>query len=186
MPGQARKKHPRAPRPEPRPGFVAVGYVRAPRGVRGEFKVEPLSDIPERFLPTATLWAGGVQHTVRASRQSCDTLLLQLDGVDTREQAESLRGLLFEVPETESPALAEGTYFHHQIVGLEVRASDGESLGRVASILETGANDVYVVRSEAGELLIPAIDSVIRTVDLARGVIIVSQLDGMERRRKAK
>ena len=167
---------------EPRQGFVAVGWVRAPRGMRGELKVGPLTDFPERFAPGAVLWAGAAQYTVRRAYLERGTLLLHLEGIDTREQAEALRGLLLEVPEEELAPLGEDQYFRFQILGMEVVDQDGQPLGRVEEILDTGATDVYVVRSAEGELLLPAIDTVVKEIDVAGRRMVVDVPEGLERR----
>jgi hypothetical protein len=75
---------------------------------------------------------------------------------------------------------AAGTYFQHDIIGLEVVTDSGEALGRVATILETGANDVYVVKGERGELLLPAIEDVIKQVDVRGGRLVIDLLPGLE------
>ncbi len=180
---------PKRARPETEPSakppgeaFVAVGRVRRPRGVRGELSVDSLTDFPERFQPGATLWAGGSPHTIRGARKHHEAILLELDGIDTREQAEAWRGVTLEVPETALRQLDEGRYYRHQVIGIEVVDGEGHALGRVEEILETGANDVYVVRTEDQELLVPAIDSVVREVDVAGGRMVIEVLPGMERR----
>jgi 16S rRNA processing protein RimM len=155
--------------------------VRGGRGVHGEIKIDPLSDAPERFQPGATVHAAGVPRIVRQARQFRDLVLLELAGIETRERADELTGTLLEVPEAELSQLEEGRYYRHQIVGLEVFDEAGSSLGRVDQVLETGANDVFVTRSGDSELLIPAIDTVIREVDVPRGRIVVRLLPGLER-----
>ena len=156
--------------------------MRGVHGARGELKVEPLTDFPERFAPGASVWVGTDQYTIRHARPHRDALLLELDGIETRQQAEALRGLLLEVPEDELAALAEDQYFSFQILGMAVVDRDGQSLGRIEEVLETGANDVYVVRSAEGELLIPAIDSVVKEVDVAARRMVVDVPEGLERR----
>jgi len=177
---------PTTPRPPPaepqaRNGFVAVGRVRGVHGVRGELKVEPLTDAPDRFQPGATVHVGGAPRMVRSARVHRDVILVVLRGIDTPERAGALRGTLLEVPEGELPQLEEGRFYRHQIVGLQVFDVEANALGRIEQVLETGANDVYVTRSEEGELLIPAIDSVIKQVDVAAGRIVVELLPGLER-----
>jgi 16S rRNA processing protein RimM len=181
---RAPRPHPK--RPEPRPGFVAVGFVRGPHGLRGELKVDPLTDHAQRFQRGASLWAGDRTYTVRSSRMHQKTLLLQIEGVDTRGQAETWRDLLLEIPETELPALAEGEYYRYQLLGMEVADGEGQSLGRIEEVLDTGANDVYAVRNSDGELLLPAIDTVVRQVDVAAGRMVVEVPTGLERRPEAK
>jgi len=156
--------------------------VHGRHGLRGELKVEPLTDYPQRFERGAALWAGERTYTILGARMHQKALLLELEGIDTVEAAEAMRGLMLEVPEGELAPLPEGAYYRFQIVGMDVVDTGGRSLGRVAEVLDTGANDVYIVRGDEGELLIPAIDAVIKEVDVARGRMVVELLPGMERR----
>lgn len=149
--------------------------------MRGELKVEPLTDFPERFRRGASVWIEGRAYTVSLSRSQPPGLLLQLEGVTTRERAADLRGRYLEVPEGDLPEL-EGAYYRFEIVGLEVFDTSGASLGRVEDVIETGANDVYVVRDAESELLVPAIDTVVKEIDVAGGRMVVEVLEGMERR----
>ena len=181
LPG-ASGARPRGLLPEPRPGFVAVGWIRGPRGVQGELKVDVLTEFPERFARGARLWIAGQAYTVRRSRVHQGTLLLRLEGVETREEAERLRHQLLELPESELKPLGPDQYYRFQLIGLEAVDTSGAPLGRVEDVLETGANDVYVVRDERGELLIPAIDSVVKAVDLAAGRMTVDLPPGLERK----
>ncbi len=101
-------------------------------------------------------------------------------GVADREAAEALRGWLVQVPEDEAWKLPKGQYYWHQIIGLAVVTRDGRRLGTVADILETGANDVYVVRREGADLLLPAIKDVVKEISPERGEMVVELLPGME------
>jgi 16S rRNA processing protein RimM len=145
-------------------------------------KVHPLTDFQERFAAGATLRAGGARYAVRRSRAVGSMLLLELEGIDSREAVESLSGLLLEVPEDELPELPEGQYFRFQVLGLAVYDEAGRPLGHIEEIIETGANDVYVVRDTEGELLLPAIDSVVLQVDLLERRMTVQLIEGLERR----
>ena len=173
---------PRPTSPEPHEGFVAVGAIRGPRGLEGELKVDPLSDNPQRFVPGATLRAGDRSYTIRSARMHQRALLLRLEGVATREQADELRGLLLEVPESELAPLGEDEYYRFQLVGLEVHDEEGRVLGRLEEVLDTGANDVYIVRTDESELLVPAIEPVVQNVDLPAGVMTVRLMPGLEER----
>jgi len=161
---------------------VAVGRILAPRGVRGELKVEPLTDFPERFAPGQVIWVGGVRREVEGSRQRRSQVLLKLAGVDSVEQAATLQGELLEVPQEELTALGEGRYYRFQLLGMAAYDAAGEALGTVVDILSTGANDVYVVRGPRGELLLPAIEEVIKEVDAEGGRMVVELMEGMEPR----
>lgn len=164
---------------EVRPGYVAVGRVLAPRGLRGEIKVHPLTDSPEHLSPGRTLFLAGEGRTVQAARWQKGFALLKLSGIDDREAAEALRGLYLELPESELAPLAEGQYYRYQLVGLRVESTEGETLGRVASVFSTPANDVLVVQGEKGEVLVPAVDEIVKEVDVAGGRIVVEAVPGL-------
>ncbi len=152
---------------------MAVGQVGAPWGLRGDVKVQPLTDFPDRFRPGASLWVQGRRHDVRRSRWSGKVVYLALSDIDGRSAAENLRGALLEVPEGDLTPLPEGHYYRFQVLGLKVHTPEGRSLGRVAEILSTGSNDVYVVRGGPRELLIPALEDVVKEVDLEHGRMVV-------------
>ena len=182
MPRKRTERPVRRSSPQPRPGYIAIGLIRSTRGVRGELSIEQLTDFPERFQPGAAVWVDAAPYTVRRARPHRAALLLELEEIETREQAERLRGLLLEVPEAALSSLEEHRYYRFQIVGLEVEDTDGISLGRVEEVLETGADDVYIVRNAEGDLLIPAIDTVVKLVDIAAGRMVVEPLAGLKRR----
>jgi 16S rRNA processing protein RimM len=102
-----------------------------------------------------------------------------LDGVPDRDAAEAIRGWLVQVPESEAWKLPRGRYYWHQIVGLRVVSTEGEEIGTVAEILETGANDVYVVKGEGGERLIPAVKQIVKKIAPDQGQIVVALIPGM-------
>ncbi len=159
-----------------------MGRVLSTRGVRGELKVEPLTDFPERFAPGQAIWVAGERREVEGGRQRGRQVLLKLAGVDSAEQAAALRDELLEVPEEELTALGEGRYYRFQLLGMAACDTAGEPLGTVVDILSTGANDVYVVRGPRGELLLPAIDEVIKEIDTEGGRMVVELMEGMEPR----
>jgi 16S rRNA processing protein RimM len=105
---------------------------------------------------------------------------LKLAGIDDRTAAEAMRGALVRVPIEQAVELPPGSYFWHEIVGLRVQDTRGRALGTVAEVLATGSNDVYVVRDERRELLIPAIKDVVREIDLEQGRILIELLPGLE------
>lgn len=160
-------------------GFVAVGRVRAPRGLVGELKVEPLTDFLDRFAPDEALWVKGQRFEVESARQHRKDLLVKLKGIDSPEDGAALRGCLLEVPESELRPLAEGEYYDFQVLGLRVYDAEGHELGEVVEVLPTGGNDVYVVRGPAGELLVPAIDEVVKEIDIKGGRMTVELMEGM-------
>jgi 16S rRNA processing protein RimM len=104
---------------------------------------------------------------------------LKLRGIETITAAETLRGVDVVIPRSEAPPLAEGEFFVADVVGLRAVTTTGRALGTVAEVLSTGANDVYVVRGDAGELLIPAIRDVVTSIDPAAGLLQVEPIPGL-------
>ncbi len=88
-------------------------------------------------------------------------------------------GRYLTIPPSESPQLPDGEYFHFQLLGLRVETTEGELLGKITEILETGSNDVYVVKGETGEVLVPALTGVITDVRVDEGVMLVSLPEGL-------
>lgn len=162
---------------EPRTGFVAVGRIVGVRGVRGEVVVEVLTDFPERFRPGSRLWLDGAPVDVESSAARRGQLAVKLGGVDSRQQAEALRGRILEVPESALHPLQPGTYYQFQLIGMEVVDPQGRRLGVLSEVLETGSNDVYVVKGERGEVLVPALEDVVLDVDVSSRRMIVDLPD---------
>jgi 16S rRNA processing protein RimM len=168
--------------PDSEPVFLAVGKIRRPHGLRGELVMEVLTDFPERLRPGLQVYIG-LQHqpgrltSVRGHQQA---LLIGLEGIPDPESAASLRSQLVYVTAAKRPSLPEGEYYHHQIIGLAAISEDGQVLGQVTEILETGANDVLVVRPAQGpEILIPFLDSLLLKVDLEGKAIHLRLLPGL-------
>jgi len=157
---------------------VTVGRVIAPHGLRGDVKVAPLTDFPERFERGSGLWLGGSKLLVESCRWAGKLVYLKFTGVDDRNGAENLRGALLQV--TKSHDLTEGTFYVHDVIGLEVRDRNGGRLGQVTDVLSTGANDVYVVRGELGELLLPATGDVVLEIDAGARVMTVDVTEGLQ------
>jgi len=180
MPPLAEQPPPEADQPPgDSPGYVAVGRILGPWGLRGDVKVEPLTDFPERFAAGGHVYAGGVAYVIERCRWQRGHAVLKLAGIDGATAAEGMRHRLLEVPEEELRPLGEGEYYHFQILGLEVLTTSGEVLGRVEQIISTGSNDVFVVRGPRGEVLIPALDDVVKSVDPTAGRIEVEVVEGL-------
>jgi 16S rRNA processing protein RimM len=149
-------------------------------------RVQVLTDFPERLKQRTTFYLAqpdspeeAQRHSVEGLRFHQQLLLLKLEGCNDRNQAEELRDLLVQIPTEEAAPLEDGEYYHYQLIGVEVETESGEGLGRVTEVLETGANDVYVVRGPRGEVLIPGIESVVRELDVEAKRMVVSPLPGM-------
>jgi 16S rRNA processing protein RimM len=151
--------------------------------------VRVLTDYPQRFqgLEAVSLSLdaeAGVdevdEYEVDYTRRHQDHIILKLAEIDDRDQAEELRDCYLLIPLDEAMPLAEDEYYHFQLIGLSMYTDEGRFLGKVSDFLETGANEVYVVDSpDYGELLIPAIPSVIQHINLDEGRIIITPLEGL-------
>ncbi len=164
-----------------KPSFLALARVRRPFGVKGELLLEVLTDFPERIAQQERLYFGDKRRPfeVESLRRHGRDLVLRLKEIRDRDGAESLRNEDICVRLDDLPPLPDGVYYAHQIEGLEVFTEQGERLGRLKEILKTGANDVYVVQGDKGEILLPAIPQVIREVRLEEGKMVVRMMEGL-------
>lgn len=135
--------------------------------MRGELLLEVHTGSPARLTEVDTIYLGD-EHSPQqllTSRLHRGQLLIKVEGCNDREHGDTLRGALVSVAIKDAVPLKPGEYYHHQIVGLSVVSDEGELLGTVTEILETGANDVYIVNGPQRELLLPAIKSVILKIE---------------------
>ncbi len=159
---------------------VAVGRINGAWGLRGHVKVTPLTTNPERFQPGSVLLIDGEPRQVLDVATPKGYPCVQFEGCTNRSAADSLNGTLIEIDESELPKLSEGEYYIHQLVGLIVVTRDGDEVGRLDEVLRTGANDVYLVRRKGRrDVLIPAIEDVVRSVDLTAGRMTIEPLEGL-------
>lgn len=167
----------RSPREEA--DSVTIGIVLRPHGIRGEVVVEPLTDNETRF---ATL------EDVRLARPSGSDLklrvvsmfphksrlVIQFEGISSIEQAETLRNAELRIPMASLPPLPEGSYYHHELRGLDVRVESGASIGKVSELWETGATPVLMIHDGEGhETLLPLVDAFILEVNVKGGFMRV-------------
>ena len=159
---------------------VAVGRINGAWGLRGHVKVTPLTTNPERFQPGSVLLIDGEPRQVIDVATPKGYPCVRFEGCTNRGAADSLNGTLIEIDESDLPKLAEGEYYIHQLVGLIVVTRDGDEVGRLDEVLRTGANDVYLVRRKGRrDVLIPAIEDVVRSVDLTAGRMTIEPLEGL-------
>ncbi len=164
--------------------YLIVAKVTEPHGMNGWVKLANLSDNPDRFRPGCTFLIQleqGDYHelTLEQVREAPGSFRAKFAGVEDRDAADDLKGKDLLITEEEAGELVEeDAYWEHQILGLRVMTSAGDTLGEVAEILYTPANEVYVVRGER-QYLIPAIRDVVVEVDLERGVMIIEPLPGL-------
>jgi 16S rRNA processing protein RimM len=164
----------------PEPDFFVVGRVLRAWGIRGDVKIAPFTDRPEDFQQYRSVLVGPLRkrYEVKSFRPYQGNWLLHLVGVESRSDAEALHGQEILIETVQRPR-QEGEFFAREVIGLKVRTIDGEELGEVVEILVTGANDVYVVKGDRGEVLLPARVEVIKGIDVEAGVMTVELLPGL-------
>ena len=166
--------------PDTPAGRVAVGHANAPWGVRGHVKVTPLTANAERLKVGAMVYVRGVLRRIVDAKHPSGYPVLQFEGLTDRDGAESLRGAYIEIDEADLQPLPEGEYYIHDLIGLRVVTSDGDEVGTLEEVLQTGSNDVYVVRRPGQkDLLVPAIDGVMGDVDLAARTLTIEPVPGL-------
>ena len=165
------------------PEFLAVGKLLKPHGVRGEMRVKIWTDFPERLRTGATVYLGKTRRQVRIKsvRGHQSSALIAFDEFESREAAGEFRNQVIFVRTADLPPLPEGEMYQHQLLRLQVVLdADDTPLGVIAEILETGANDVFLVRPPQGkDILIPDIDSVVLKTDLETGQVRIRPLPGL-------
>ena len=165
---------------EPPPGRVAVGRINSPWGLRGHVRVTPLTSNPERIQAGATVLVLGEPARILDVRTPQGYPIVQFEGYTDRNSAELLRNTLIEIPEAELPSLPEDEFYVHDLEGLEVVTTEGETIGRLEEVIQTGSNDVYLVRRRGQkDVLIPALADIVRNVDLETRRMTIEVVPGL-------
>jgi 16S rRNA processing protein RimM len=165
--------------------LVTVGRIVNSHGIRGELKVVPETDFPERFDKGNALIIVDSQNkqtpvTVQTSRLHKNMFILQFDQFSNINDVEKFKGSLLKIEAKDQQPLEEGEYYYHEIIGCKVVTEEGQELGLVSEVLTPGANDVWVVSLPKGkQLLLPVIDDVILHVDIALKTIRIHLMEGL-------
>ena len=163
------------------PAYLLIGRLQKTHGIKGEIAMRVITQYPERIKLGKPVFLGEDRRefTISTIRWKNELMLIGFEGYDNPEDAAKLTNLEVFSTTRNLPRLPKGQYYHHQLIGLKVW-QEKEYLGELAEILETGANDVYVILAEgAEELLIPAIPDVIKVIDIEAGVMQVQLLEGL-------
>lgn len=164
--------------------LVTIGKIAGTHGYKGLLKVIPITDFPERFHQLKRVLVDNGKKITELDIISCSPYkqyyIFKFDGITSMEAAQTYSGSWMKIPENEVYPLPEGVYYHFQLLGLDVFDIEQGRLGKITDILETGANDVYVVESEEpGEILLPAIKEVILNIDLEAKTMQVKLMPGL-------
>lgn len=164
---------------------MLIGKIVGVHGVKGTSKIQSYAESLEIFKTGAILLVSrpdGIEQRYEIDwiKSHSRGALLALKGIVSRDQAKSLIGSELYIEKTELPELEAGTYYWFDLIGLNVYTSDDRYLGCLDSIIETGANDVFVVKDKGKEVLIPALESIVRSIDIDSKIIRVELPEGLE------
>ena len=168
--------------PAGEPLYLSLGFLRRPHGVHGEIIMDLHTDFPERLLKGRKLFIGEEHKpiTLEGVRSHGNGVLIKFKTIDTPEDAGQFRNQWVYAAMKDLPPLAEGRHYRHELVGINVVDEGGNPLGVLTEIIETGANNVYVVKDDSGkEILLPNIPSVILDLDFGARLMRVHLLDGL-------
>lgn len=159
--------------------FVTIGRVLGAWALKGKLRVTPMTDFPERFDAGETIYIDGTPYVIESTKWHKGNALVKLDRVDTIEDAEEFSGKWVEIRAAEVKTLPAGQYYHYQIVGLNVVTTTGQEIGTVADVLTASSNDIYIVKGTDGEVLIPATEDIIKSIDLEKKLMIIEAVQGL-------
>lgn len=164
--------------------LLEIGRIIRAHGLTGRIKVLSYLESQDVLDNLAEVSVGRrAQEAMAFPLDSIQTgrecFILKLGGIEDKDAASRLVGSSVWMPSEKMKKLPDGEYYWREIIGLEVFTEEGRSLGRVESVFPTGSNDVYVCRGNAKEILLPAIDDVVRKIDMGRGRMVVRLLKGL-------
>lgn len=165
-------------------GYVLVGEIIGTHGIKGAGKFRSYAESPAIFEPGRLILVRErsgreTTHAIKRVEYHRRTPLLFLEEINDRNQAEALIGAALFIPKAALPELDNGSYYWFDLIGMAVYTTDEVYLGRIESIIETGSNDVYVVKNRKKEVLIPALESVVIKVDLEQKRMQVAPPEGL-------
>ncbi len=163
--------------------WVLVGEIVGAFGIRGQVKVLPLTDFPERFEHTKTIYLGN-EHTpmtVADAQQHKNVIVLTFAEITSVDDAEKLRAKVISIPDSELTPLPPDQFYLHDVVGLRVEHVNGQPLGIITDIITSGGNDVFVVRDQVTgrEALLPVVKAFVKDIDIPAGLVRVEPIPGL-------
>ncbi len=159
---------------------VVIGKISAPHGVRGEVRIVPLTDFPERFENLKTVFLeDDSKMELESVKFSNKFIIAKFKNINSRNDIEIFNGKLLMLNRSDIPSLPEGEYYNFDIIGLEVIDDKGSKLGKITEVLKTGSNDVYVVEGKK-QLLVPALKKVVKEINLVDGFMKVELLEELD------
>lgn len=159
---------------------IKVGKIIGAFGIRGEVKVYPYTDRPERFRDLDQVTADGEVLTIKSVRFQKNLVLLRFEGVDDRNAAEALRNRFLTIERENLRELDEDEYFIFDLIGLEAVREDGTHIGRVTDVIQNTAQDLYEIETDEGrKYLVPAVYELVTDIDLNSGIMKINPIPGL-------
>jgi 16S rRNA processing protein RimM len=165
--------------------LITIGKILKPVGLRGEVKVLPLTDFPDRFKALREVIVQikeeekPQQYQIDHVRYGPPFVYITFSGFFSVDQVDVLIGGLIQIPEEQRVLLPEGSYYQFELQDVDVYLEDGTLLGKVNQILQTGSNDVFVVKSDTREYLIPALHTIVKEIDISKKRMMIHPMDGL-------
>lgn len=164
--------------------MITIGKILKPVGLHGEVKVSLLTDFPDRFktlrgVIVQTKDERQQEYQIDHVRYGAPFVYITFAGFSTLDQVDPLIGGLIQIPEEERAVLPEGSYYQYELQGIDVYLDEGTFLGKVDQILQTGSNDVFVIKSGKKEYLIPALHTVVKEIDIQKRRMVIHPIDGL-------
>jgi 16S rRNA processing protein RimM len=159
--------------------FITIGMIVSTHGLQGHIKVTVETDFPQRFSGSSQVYIDRKIMVIDEAAWHKGQVIVKLRGVDTEKEADELVGHVIEVHHSQLFSLENDVYFHFQLIDLEVITSAGNVIGKISEILSVASADVYVINSEAGEILIPATDEIIKSINLDKGIVVIEPMAGL-------
>ncbi len=157
--------------------YLLIGEITKPQGVQGELKVRPITCDPYRFEGMKYAYVkdgeGYKKVSISVRRVGEDAIFLRMEGVETRNDAETMRGTQLFIDRANAVELDEDTTFICDLMGLKGVLTGGGEIGKIIDVMQPGGNDVYVFKGKKGEVLVPALKSVVVKVDLEAGEMLL-------------
>lgn len=164
--------------------YLEIGQIVGTHGIKGFLKVKPLTDDITRFNNLKSLYMNVkkelIEFIIEDVKYHKNMVMLKLNGIDTIEKAEEYRNIYLQIDRKDSVKLPKDSYFIVDLLECNVYTDEGEKLGKLDDVFNTGSNDIYVVKTVEGkQILLPAIKDVIKEVDIENKKIIVKLIEGL-------
>ena len=160
--------------------YIEFGKITSTHGIKGEMKIYPYTDDIDNILKLKKVYVNSEEYKVSSIKFHKNMFITKLRNIDTIEQAEKFRNCLVQRELDENEVLEEDTYYIKDLVDSKVFFEDGTEFGKLIDVFQTGANDVYVIKTiDNTEVLIPAIKDVVKDIDIKTKTIVIELMEGL-------